>query len=66
MLDAVVYRLVVNLVERIFCLYLAIEGLHVSKLLEPLAVKDALHLTEDQLDGVVLWRVCQVEDGLDV
>ena len=66
MLDAVVYCLFVNLVECVFCFYLAVEGLYVSKLLEPLTVEDAFHLTEDQLDGVVLWRVCQVEDGLDI
>jgi hypothetical protein len=64
--DAVVYLLVFNFVERILCFCLDVKVLHVHQFLEPLAVEDLLNLAEDHLDGVVLWRVRQVEDGLDV
>ena len=66
MSDAGVHLAGRDLVEGVLHLLDGIELLVVRQPVESLALVDALHLTEDGLDGVVVGAVAQVEDRNDL
>ena len=57
MSDAVVDLLIINLIEGILSLHLAVELLHISQLVESLLVENTFYLAENGLDRVILRRV---------
>ena len=66
MSDATINLVVLYLIERVFNLLLAIELFHVRKFLKPLSVKNAFNKTENRLYRIVVRRIREIKDGLDV
>ena len=57
---------VLNLIEGILYLMLAVKLLHISQLLESVAIKNSFHHAENGLNWIVVWTIGEIEDWLNV
>jgi flagellar assembly factor FliW len=55
--DTVVDHIILHLVEGIFGFHLAVKRFHVRQFMKSFSVENALNLTEDRLNGIVVWRI---------